>query len=125
MFALSETFHGDYPPHEPGTGMFTGSVICEIADSPISSGSFRWGKGLILTFQHGKEHAGCLILVNLPVILRSESQAPKSEDGEFRFGLFHFPVEHCPSPISVIRIACAILYKCLHGRITQQESEMV
>jgi len=58
VFALSETFHGDYPPREPGTGIFPGSVICEIADAQISSGSFRLGKDLLLMFQHGKEHAG-------------------------------------------------------------------
>ena len=67
------------------------------------------------------EHPGRRVLVNLPVILYREPHAPEPEDGEVWCGLFHLPVEHSPSPISLIRIACAIRYKCLHAGTARNE----
>jgi len=58
VFALPETFHGDHPPRELETGIFTGVGVVEIADDKISSGSFRSGRSLLLMFQHAKGRAG-------------------------------------------------------------------
>ena len=58
MFALPETFHGDHPPHEPKTGIFTGVFPCELQIIKISSVSFRSKRGLLLMFQHEEGRAG-------------------------------------------------------------------
>jgi hypothetical protein len=85
VFALPETFHGDYPPHEPKTGIFTGVFPCELQIIKISSVSFRSKRGLLLMFQHEEGRAG--IRGEYPVLFSRENlPLLLSDPGSYRTG---------------------------------------